>query len=246
MREEIISVIAPFIRMNPDQINDHTLIGRRAVASSIVLHRMYARLSEAGYPVADYWGIETLGELLSRFSEQVDSISAPAMPIGKSAKQSWRAQEDVMSIGIDAQPVSDFEEVPDYRTDEFYRLNFNPAEISWCQLQSRPMLSFAGLFAAKEAIIKADNRLINTPFNELVIEHRLSGQPVTEGFQLSITHTNDMAIAVAIPNQFLFSEGFNRELNPKQINKPDRVPERIMIGLALLFSLLALLWSFFR
>ena len=245
MREEIISVIAPFIRMNPDQINDHTLIGRRAVASSIVLHRMYARLSEAGYPVPDYWGIETLGELLSRFSEQADAISAPAMPIGKSAQQFWRAQEDVMSIGIDAQPVSDFEEVPDFRTDEFYRLNFNPAEISWCQLQSRPLLSFAGLFAAKEAIIKADNRFINTPFNELVIEHKLSGQPVTEGFQISITHTDDMAIAVAIPNQFLFPEEFKKELNQKQNNKSDRLLERIMIGLALLFSLLALLWSVF-
>ena len=245
MREEIISVIAPFIKLNPAQINEHTPIGRRAVASSIILHRMYARLSKAGYPVTDYWGIETLGELLARFSSGGGSISIAVSSSEKQSEQVSGTQHDSLSIGIDAQPVAEFKEVPDFRTDAFYTMNFNSSEISWCLLQNRPLLSFAGLFAAKEAMVKADNRYINTPFHAIEVDHLLSGKPVAKGFRLSITHTDEMAIAVAIPNKLLLAEGLEAERNAIPIKNSGRITERMLIGLAVLFSLLALLWSVF-
>ena len=56
----------------------------------------------------------------------------------------------------------------------------------------------AGLFAAKEALVKADNRLMGRAFNSIVIEHAPDGKPLYEGFQISISHTDTLAVAVAV------------------------------------------------
>lgn len=246
MREEIISVIAPFIKLNPGQVNEQTPIGRRAVASSITLHRMYAKLAGAGFVVNDYWGIQTVGDLLKRFSvespEKAEVLEKnDGMPRGVGGPR----PDAEYSIGIDAQPIADFEEVADFRQDEFYRMNFSPTEIAWCQLQRNPLTSFAGLFAAKEAMIKADNRLINTPFSQLSIGHLPSGKPVTQGFRLSITHTDDMAIAVAIPHEQV-NDPLRNNTTPIITNPKGRFLELALILLAFGLSLFAFLWSIFH
>jgi 4'-phosphopantetheinyl transferase superfamily len=65
-------------------------------------------------------------------------------------------------------------------------------------LQPDPPASFAGLFAAKEAIVKADNQYKNKPFHSIGIDHLPGGKPVHPPFEISITHTDSLAIAVAV------------------------------------------------
>jgi phosphopantetheinyl transferase (holo-ACP synthase) len=88
----------------------------------------------------------------------------------------------------------------DFREDAFYSMNFAPAEIAYCILQSNPLTSFTGLFAAKEAIVKADNHFLNLPFSYIVIDHLPNGKPVHPNFSLSISHTAGFAVTVAVAN----------------------------------------------
>ena len=86
----------------------------------------------------------------------------------------------------------------DYREDEFYKQNFSTSEIAWCILQSQPLASFAGKFAAKEAIVKADNVYATLPIHQIEILNTPNGKPQFKGFQISISHTPSTAVAVAI------------------------------------------------
>jgi phosphopantetheine--protein transferase-like protein len=57
-------------------------------------------------------------------------------------------------IGIDAQLISEIDDLWMNNT-EFIERNFTAAEIAYCRASSDPSSSFAGRWAAKEAVIKA-------------------------------------------------------------------------------------------
>jgi phosphopantetheinyl transferase (holo-ACP synthase) len=86
----------------------------------------------------------------------------------------------------------------DFREDIFYTMNFSTTEISYCILQTNPYASFAGLFAAKEAIVKADNRFKTIEFKNIPVQHLSNGKPFHEGFNISVAHTGEIAVAVAV------------------------------------------------
>jgi len=88
--------------------------------------------------------------------------------------------------------------VDDLRKESFYTQNFTPGEIAYCILQADPYASLAGLWAAKEAIAKADGQYRNRPFNTVEIGHTAEGKPEFAGMGLSISHAGGMAVAVAV------------------------------------------------
>jgi phosphopantetheine--protein transferase-like protein len=57
----------------------------------------------------------------------------------------------ITGTGVDVEPVSTFEDA----SDEFLRRNFTAAEVEYCQSAPNPAASFAGRWAAKEAVVKA-------------------------------------------------------------------------------------------
>ena len=81
-------------------------------------------------------------------------------------------------------------------------------EQDYCKSKSRPEIHYAGRFAAKEAVMKAlksSGFKQPTPFNSIEIRSGDDGQPIVEldfpckgQFRVSISHTNDHAIASAI------------------------------------------------
>jgi phosphopantetheinyl transferase (holo-ACP synthase) len=159
---------------------------------------MYAQLANEGFVVADYTAIKTFGQLAASIngSETADTFAQPLPP----ANYSPTENKNEASIGVDIENISSMPVVNDFREDAFYKMNFAPAEMAHCILQPNPYSSFAGLFAAKEAIIKADNFYKNKPFNALLIGHLPEGKPIFPGFQISISHTAETAIAVAVKN----------------------------------------------
>jgi len=56
-----------------------------------------------------------------------------------------------------------------------YTMNFTPSEIAYCILQSTRMLSFAGLFQPKEAIVRLTKKSSRS-FNTIGITHGPEGQ----------------------------------------------------------------------
>jgi phosphopantetheinyl transferase (holo-ACP synthase) len=214
MEEKIKEIVSGFIRVPAGQIGEGTPIGRGALQSSIHLHRMYARLGEEGIVVENYTAIRVFGDLIRSQGDggagatgvgaagedvRVGGGLGGDMMVGAGARV---GADGVMTggtdIGIDIEEVTTLPRVVDFRKDIFYSQNFTAAEIAYCILQPDPYSSFAGLFAVKEAIIKADGRFRGRPFHTVEIGHSEEGKPVFPGFGLSISHAGGMAVAVAV------------------------------------------------
>lgn len=106
----------------------------------------------------------------------------------------------VVGVGIDIQARANMPEVPDFRADSFYCANFSPDELGHCIQRSDPLMSLAGLWAAKEAILKAGASVANASkgFSHIEILRRPDGSPYYPGCLLSISHDHGIAVAVCI------------------------------------------------
>ena len=108
------------------------------------------------------------------------------------------------SIGIDVAEVDRFRKKPLDRNVSFYNSIFTPREIKYCLKFVDPYPHFAGIFAAKEAVIKCVR--IKCRMTNIEICRDSRAQPVlrlranknTLTFDLSISHTEMLAIAVAV------------------------------------------------
>jgi len=200
---EIKEVVGKFVKMDGSKINDNVLVNRRAVGGSIMVHRMYAAIeAEFGVKIDDYSDINNFGDLLSKINGK------PSVKIANDVNKIESTIDNPLSIGIDLENISNFHEAVDFREDAFYKQNYTNEEISYCILQREPARSFAGLFAAKEALVKADNSLRRLKFNQMNIEHDSGGKPVFGNYTISISHNGDNALAVAVKLNMTGSNAF--------------------------------------
>lgn len=198
MEAIIKSVISEFIKKDISSIDINTIIDKSAVKSSILVHRMYGTLGNAGIVVNDYLTIRTYGELLGRLNKGEINKELSGQEVIMNSKE-----RKLSKIGIDIENVNRLPSSMDYREDEFYKMNFTASEISYCSLQPNPIRSFAGLFAAKEAIVKASARYNGITFNKIEIDHEVSGKPVIAGFSISISYMDSVVVAVAVQQESL-------------------------------------------
>jgi len=192
MNDVIKSTISLYIKRNVDDIDDTTIIDRSVVGNSILIHRMYAKLASEGVEIRDYFDIKTFGELRAKIEGTitVGGANVTSSPVVLDTEES--------GVGIDIELIDNLPVSNDYREDAFYKQNFSASEISYCLLQTNPVSSFAGLFAAKEAVVKSHSAYRRSKFCDLVIGHDASGKPLLAGFDLSISHIDRFAIAVAV------------------------------------------------
>ena len=270
MEDRIRDIVATFLKIPAAGIGPDTRVDRPALQSSILLHRMYARLEEQGFRFDNYAGIKVFGDLLRQqqiagqpASEPGAAITtgkppsagavgtAPVTPVQRLSADAGapvipvqHLSADAGLIGIDIQDIQALPRTDDFRKESFYRMNFTPAEISYCILQPDPYASFAGLFAAKEAVIKADASRRSMPFNSLEISHTGEGAPVTPDFRLSISHAGGFAVAVAVSEHTLLTGAYTAQ--PALAAPPARTgngnyPAWLALLLALL-SIILVLW----
>jgi phosphopantetheine--protein transferase-like protein len=247
MENQLKETLSGFLKTDPASIHADTVIDRSALGNSILLHRMYARILEDGFEVHNYNDIRTFGDLITRINGK---DKAPTQIIDNNFSKEKKApailklnsNNLMLPIGIDIEDISNFDEAEDYREHIFYKSNFTPQEISYCLLQNNVRLSFVGLFAAKEAIVKANNDYQSNSFSAIQIEHDNKGKPYHKNFSISISHTNDTAIAVAVFNQSVDQDS----TNPTKLSIPSSNNQTSFKGanyslFAFLFALLALL-----
>ena len=230
MEDRIRDIVAAFLRIPATQIGPDTRVDRSALQSSILVHRMYARLQEQGFHFENYFTIKVFGDLISQQRNAgeskpdgetafaVQSETQPgaqsetrlltSRPLSRPASTGIGSATPTGSagIGIDIQDIRALPRTDDFRKETFYKMNFTPAEIAYCILQPDPYASFTGLFAAKEAVIKADAQYKKMVFNTIEIGHSMEGAPLVPGFNLSISHSADVAVAVAIDTSLLGRE----------------------------------------
>ena len=194
MNENIKQIVSRYLKIPVEQINETTEIGRNALGNSILVHRMYAAIAKEGFEINDYQEIKTYGALLHKISGERTNNH---LPVSNNNTNHLQTNQNT-GIGIDIEEISNMPRTEDFREDEFYKMNFTSQEMAYSIIQPDPYGTFCGLFAAKEAIVKADNHFKSISFNKLFVHHLEDGKPVFEGFQISISHTKDMAIGVAI------------------------------------------------
>ncbi|HVU56155.1 MAG TPA: hypothetical protein VHD83_13915, partial [Puia sp.] len=112
-------------------------------------------------------------------------------------------------------------------------------------LQPDAYASFAGLFTAKEAMVKAG--LGVRSFHMIEIAHTPEGKPVFPGYQLSIAHAGPVAVAVAIADDGAGgrAEGINTA-GSFQPQGGGQKGGRLVSWLALLLSIVAIILIFTR
>ena len=100
--------------------------------------------------------------------------------------------------GIDLVYLPEFRKQLRLGGDQLLKKAFNEAE-----LDNREPIHLAGLWAAKEAVIKATGLKINN-YRDIVITYNKMGQPQAtvnmQKFAISIAHQGQYAVAVATRN----------------------------------------------
>jgi fatty acid synthase subunit alpha len=115
-------------------------------------------------------------------------------------------------VGVDVENITSI----NMESDSFFERNFSKQEIAYCQKAGNPQASFAGKWTAKEAVFKSlgvKGRGGGAAMKEIEIVNDENGAPAVKlhGFaeqeaqrvgvkniNLSISHSDDQAIAVAI------------------------------------------------
>ncbi len=100
-----------------------------------------------------------------------------------------------MKIGTDIIRISRISN--SIKKQHFLESVYTKSEIEYCKTDE----SFAGIFAAKEAYLKALGTGIDRRLNTIEILHDSLGKPYINGVEnsdLSISHDGDYAIAVVI------------------------------------------------
>jgi phosphopantetheine--protein transferase-like protein len=197
--ENLKKIVSTFLKVEPSEVNEETMIDRSSIKGSVLIHRMYSKLSSEGYHVSGRKElIRTFGDLIGALNgskKNADVIVADFKPNIQHPSPALGLSGFL--VGIDIEDVLNMPATDDYRGDKFYADNFSQQEISYCILQTDPRVSFSGKFAAKESIIKADNGYKDIPFSQIEILNDKEGKPFFGEFSLSISHTSNCSIAVA-------------------------------------------------
>ena len=137
--------------------------------------------------------------------EDIENESLKISKIQTSNKYDKNISEKInREVGIDIQFISELfpKDSLDLKSDPELLKVFSLNEIAFAETKLDPLTSLAGIFAAKEAILKAGyNGEGRENLCKLEISHDKMGKPFYQGYSLSISHSNEYSIAVAVNNE---------------------------------------------
>jgi len=213
--DRIKKIVSFFIKVEPDKIGSQTIIDNSILQGSVKIHMMYGEIADNGYKVSNYSNIKTFGELLSALNMNDELNETDLAKNDNSLENNLEDKENndqiisnsflgsgiyPSSIGIDLLNINKLPRVNDFRESSFYVDNFSSQEIAYCVTKKDPYKSFAGKFAAKEAIVKVNNYYKSKKFNEIEILNKSDGMPYFANFSISISHEDELVIAIATDN----------------------------------------------
>lgn len=200
--DSVREIVAPFLGVDPHNINNNTIIDRSAIQGSVLIHRMRAEIIKAGYQPDSWDDIRTVGDLLGLPASSEGVYSPKDEPVRSVIDYHTPVMRSSLGIGIDIEAVDSIPFSEDFASEAFILDNFSRKEISYCTRQKNPRQCFAGRFAAKEAIFKASNAQSGRDFSLIEIKQDKDGQPYTDLCNVSISHLkngpSEISIAVAV------------------------------------------------
>src|SRR5262245_11236623 len=117
--EQITQIVAKFTRQDPAALGPDTLINRKALQGSVLIHRMYAEMAAAGHPVENYHSINTYGELLARFNAPAPTQNMKVATLPATGIKGPGGP----GVGIDIEPAGNLPHADDFREHTFYSGN---------------------------------------------------------------------------------------------------------------------------
>jgi len=130
----------------------------------------------------------------------------------------------ITAIGTDIQQISELfpQDFSAPKTDETLTSIFSLQELSYAESSEDIRQTLTGMFAAKEAMIKSYPDYANRNLSDIEILHQSNGAPTHDGFQLSISHSGDYALAVAIFLNSSMSQAESQEpVDSTEMSKTD-------------------------
>ncbi|UCG90658.1 MAG: holo-ACP synthase [Candidatus Heimdallarchaeota archaeon] len=152
-------------------------------------------------------------------------------------------------IGIDIIEIQRFRAFPPSKHPRFYAHVFSEYEFQYCSGFSDPYPHLAGIFAAKEAIFKAVNKLLPIKLTQITIQHDENGKPVVWPeddmisppignkwlnnnhnleVQVSIAHSSELAIAWALVFSISSDYDLLEELNEFEVELEQEVYDELL------------------
>jgi len=110
-------------------------------------------------------------------------------------------------VGID---IVEIGRLKDVKKGDFMLWNkvFTESEWQYCFDKPLPLEHLAGIFAAKEAVMKAVGEKIMKQYTAIVVKHMKDGKPIIElslpealTVEISISHSKENAVAIALVKQ---------------------------------------------
>lgn len=114
-----------------------------------------------------------------------------------------RIERDIETCAVG----TDIQFVPQLFSDDLMDIKSNPEmsgifslnEMAFAETREEPILTLAGIFCAKEALIKAGyHGEGSNDLRKLEISHDRNGKPNFHGYSVSISHSKDYAVATAV------------------------------------------------
>ncbi|MDQ2877784.1 MAG: 4'-phosphopantetheinyl transferase superfamily protein [Pseudomonadota bacterium] len=184
---------------------------QRFTVSSIQRAQIFAWLGDNGV-AADINRNQSryisIGELLG--TSLTDADAAPGTePGGREAPMSRRAipmsnpgglSVAPLGLGVDLHARAAMPEATDFRGTPFYARNFSERELAYAIEQGDPIETLCGLWAAKEAVVKAGaaQPARAGQFGDVEIGRDPAGAPTYTGCLVSISHEAGLAVAVCV------------------------------------------------
>jgi len=107
-----------------------------------------------------------------------------------------------INLGTDIITINRFKKKVYEKNKKFYASIFSKSEISYCNKYTNPYPHFAGIFAAKEAVVKCLDEPLS--ISDVKLKWDKNGKPIARiepkklVIKISISHNEDYAIAVAV------------------------------------------------
>ena len=143
------------------------------------------------------------------------------------------------SVGIDIESILEFPVSLDYWEDNFYKSKFKPEEIAYCLKKNNPQESFAGIYSCKEALIKCDNSL---KWDDILIGYGLNGKPKYQDYCISISHSNNFVISIAI--KFDSNIEYPNLKKPNLIRQVETIKPKTTISIFIVYLLIFIIVAY--
>jgi phosphopantetheine--protein transferase-like protein len=201
---DILKVYSKLTNKDFNSLSEELMISRSDF-SSVMFDRFIAELKKHGVK----WDGSVI-KFTNLISTPSNESKVTITPIQKTEYKTALVAPHIGDVGVDMEQVENLPDAIDFWEDSFYVENFSKEEIAHCVIKKYPKESFAGIYACKEALIKADNTLKSrSSFSQIEILFNKDGKPYYPNFSISISHSNGTCIALAIAHNMATSGIYN-------------------------------------